>query len=137
MTVAAPPLFITVILLTVWSTVMGFLKGSKDTIVVKLTVEVDSDNGRKVRVPLRATYKKLPVDEARDVANKCAEAEMTDDDVVDQYLVGWDVKGEDDVAVEFTPENVAEAMQIREYRAALVDGFMQVQFGRSAVNAKN
>lgn len=116
---------------------MGFLKGSKDTIVVKLTIEIDSDMGRKIRVPLRATYKKLPVDEAREVANKCASSELSDDDVVDQYLVDWDLKGEKDKPVEFTPENVAEAMQFREYRSALVDGFMQVQFGRSAVNAKN
>ena len=116
---------------------MGFLKGTKDKLTVKLTAELDSDLGRMVRVPFRATYKKLPVDEAREVANKCASSEMSDDDVIDAYLIGWEMNGEDDVPVEFTPEKVAEAMQEREYRTVLVDGFMQVQFGRSAVNAKN
>ena len=116
---------------------MGFLKGSKDTIVVKLPIDIDSDMGRKIRVTLRATYKKLSVDEAREVASKCASTEMTDEDVIDMYLVDWDLKGEKDKVIEFTPENVSEAMQFREYRSALVDGFMQVQFGRGAANAKN
>jgi hypothetical protein len=117
---------------------MAFLKGAKDEITVQLTVEVDGDLGKKIRVPFKATYKKLKVQEARDVVEKCTNGSMTDEDVVEQYLVNWsELKGADDNEVEFNPDNVYTAMQVREYRSALVDGFMRVQFGRQSVNGKN
>lgn len=117
---------------------MAFLKGAKSEVEVHITVEVEGDLGKKTRVPFKATYKKLPVSEAKDVLDKCRDGEMTDDDVIDQYLIGWrDLKGDGDEEVDFCLEAVQQAMQLREYRVALVEGFMVVQLGQKVVDAKN
>ena len=116
---------------------MAFLKGVKDEVWVHVTAVIDGDLGKKIKVPFKAKFLKLTVDEAKAVSEKCAMGEMTDDDVIREHLLGWeDLKGHKDEPVEFNDETLSEALSAREYRVALVDAYMRVQFGRS-FDAKN
>lgn len=111
---------------------MSFLKGVKDQVEVHISVVVAGDLGKKIKVPFKATFQRLSVQDANDVMQKCANEEMTDEDVLRSYLVGWrDLKGANDEEVEFSEDALTEALAVREYRTALIDAYMQVQHGRS------
>ena len=117
---------------------MSFLRGVKDTIQVKLIAEVQGDMGRVIKVPFRARFKKLRTDETKAVLERIKDGAASDDDLVREYLVDWsEMPGENGDEVEFSPEMLTEAMQVREYREALVRGFMLVTFGREVAYAKN
>ena len=113
------------------------LKGQKSQIDVKITADVESDNGKTIRVPFVCTFKKPKVDEARDTLTALQSGDLKDEDFISDYLIGW--KGLDDDngdAVEFNVDNLAEVINVREYRAAIVQGLMSVIAGREAI-AKN
>lgn len=110
------------------------LKGAKSEIDVKVTAEVEIDNGKTMRVPFVCRYRKLPVNEARDLLERVASEGIGDEDLMRDHLVDW--KGLEDAdgdTVEFNADNLETVMQVREYRQAIVGGFMQVLMGRKAL----
>lgn len=117
---------------------MAIFKGKKNEITLQVTAEMIGDNMAPIKVPFRVTYKKLPVSEAREVMALVKDEKLTDENIMERYLVTWaDLQGEDGEMIEFSPAARDEAMELDGYRKALVEGWMQVQFGRQAVRAKN
>lgn len=115
---------------------MGFLKGIKTEIRISLVAEIDDDIGKTIKVPFVVTYRKLPVKEAQAIIDRAAAGEVTDEEIMAEHVLGWHMPGEGG-DVDFTPDNLAAAMQELGYRNALVTGFSQAQFGRKAALQKN
>lgn len=114
------------------------LKGVKDEIEVRVTAVVEVDNGAEVKVPFRAKYKKPVVDEAAKILKDIDEGVETDQSLMEKYLIGWrELKDANDEPIDFSPEAREVLMRHREYRQALVDGFLEVILGRGMARRKN
>jgi hypothetical protein len=117
---------------------MSFLKGIKDTIEVRCEAIIEQGLERPVKVPFIAKYKKLKVDEAKELLDKAKNEEIRDEDIMNETLLGWrNMPGPDGNDVEFCEEALEEAMQHLGYRTALTDGFLEAQFGRKGALGKN
>jgi len=120
------------------------LKGVKDKIDVKVTAEIETDNGRTIQVPFMATFKKLNSEdralarlrffgENDDDDNVIKEA-LSTEDLMDEYLLGWsNVPTETGEPFEYTPENLAEMLSAPEYADALYRGAYCAAFGKAAL----
>lgn len=116
---------------------MTILKGVKDRIDVKVTANIDTDNGRTIKVPFVVTAKKPSFDERKDVAQKIDRGELLDEDLVAEYLLGWHgLKDQNDSEIDFNAETLGDLMAATEYRAALVRGLLTAILGKEAM-AKN
>lgn len=114
---------------------MAFLKGVKDEVVVNVKAVVSGDFGTKITIPFKARYKRLKVADAKILMDKVKDDGMTDEEMINEVLVGWsDMRGADDQNVEYGPEALAEAMSVMGYRKALVEGFINQQF---EIDSKN
>lgn len=113
---------------------MIILKGVKDRIDVKVTAEVNSDNGRTIKVPFLITAKKPNFDERREVLQKVNDEVLLDEDLVAEYLHGWSgLRGADDAEVMYNEDTLAAVMAAPEYRAALVRGLITAIVGKEAL----
>lgn len=111
-------------------------------------------------VPFKATFKKLKRSESKALlkhqgvsmgrataiskgdANEESLKFFEDDYMVEQTLknlVGWEMPSPEEGVewIPFTPENVAECVEINEYANALTAGFMKVQTGSVEADVKN
>lgn len=114
------------------------LKGVKNEIEVRVVAEIAQDLGKTEKVPFRAKYRKPSFSEARATQQSLADGAMTDEEVMDQYLLGWrDLKDSNGDEIEFSADNLAVLMEATEYRKALVDGVLEVLLGRDMVARKN
>lgn len=115
------------------------LRGKKDQLKVQTQVELEGDNNKTEKFKFVSVVKVAEVDEwSADWDRLQSEEEFTDAELVDKYLIDWEnLKGDDGEQIEFTPENVAEALQIREYRLALVKAIIEANAGRAVLRAKN
>lgn len=113
---------------------MAILKGVKDRIDIKITAQVEVDNDGIVSVPFVATYRKPKFSEAKEVLLRVHSEEVDDRELMDTYLLGWKgLQAEDGSEVEFTPENLTDVLESREYRKALASGLMSVLMGKDAL----
>lgn len=116
---------------------MAILKGKKDQISVKVVAELEGDLGKKIRVPFIATYKKLTAPEARAVQERLVDG-LSDEELIREHLIEWrDMMGDNDELVEYSPEMLEEALLIFGYLKALVNGYMEAQFGKEVLRKKN
>ena len=114
------------------------LKGVKDEVELRITAICEIDNGAEERVPFHAKYRKPSVAESRAIVDAIEQGAETDETLMEKHLLGWrGLKGADGQEVPFSAETLEIAMQAREYRAALVGGFMEVVLGRGVVSRKN
>ena len=117
---------------------MSIFKGAKDQIALKVTAQMMQDYGKVLKVPFVAVYKKLSPSEAKAVMERVQAEEIGDTEVVTEHLIEWrDMPGAEGADLDFSPEALAEALETDGYRRALVEGFMEVQFGRETVRRKN
>lgn len=115
-----------------------FFKGSRDSVQLRVTAKCPTDDSREIPIHFKARYRCPDQDERREIAEGARDKTLTDDDIVDRLLIGWeDVKDKNDEPIEFTPENVSAAMQFPPYREALVEGAVQLVFGKEILRAKN
>lgn len=116
---------------------MSILKGVKDEISVKVTAEIDSDNGTTIRVPFVIRSRKPMQDERKAVLKRIADGEIEDDALVADYLLDWsNLKGADGSDVAYNEANLQEVLQAPEYRSAVVGGIVSAIVGKAAL-AKN
>lgn len=113
------------------------LKGQKEEITLKLTAKVEQDAGKTIPVRFTATYKKPSVEETKAVIASFEGEEGRDDlEVALEWIVGFgDIFNIDDQPVDFSPENLAIVMNVREYRKALIGGLSDILYGKGI--AKN
>jgi len=123
---------------------MAILKGVKDEINVKVCAEVNADHGKTIKVPFVVMYKKPGTSEAKEVLRKLnpgydedgvqLEPEVTDDELMDEYVLGWsDVPTSTGEEFEFSLENLEVMLDVPEYRIALVQGLRDVLLGKAAM----
>lgn len=116
---------------------MSLLKTSPDTITIDRTAKLEMSGGKVSTVRFKATYRRLSVRDARLASEDAVAGRSSDDDIIARDLVGWEMPGNDGNPVDFNEDAVAEAMSVREYRQALIDGWLEVQFGREGLGQKN
>lgn len=117
---------------------MALLKGKQDQIVIPLTAEIDGDHGKTISVDFSATVKLLPYEEAQEVLatiNSKDKDKPGDETLVRRYVLDWDMPGPDGEKVRFGDAALAEALSIRGYRVALVEGVMQMLLGKKFMEA--
>lgn len=115
-----------------------FFKGSRESVLLTLSAKCTTDTGGAHNVPFKARYKLLSQADRKQLVDDATAGVKNDDDVVNAMLVDWqDVKDQNDEPVEFTPENVAAAMDFPPYREALVNGALQLIFGKEVLRRKN
>lgn len=116
---------------------MSLLKKAPDTITVERTAKLELSEGKTQNVRFKATYRRLSHKEAQATHEETLAATKSDDDVIARDLMGWQMPGSDGNPVEFSEEAVEDAMAIREYRQELINGWLEVQFGRDGLARKN
>ena len=116
---------------------MGMLKVPPKTVTVERVAKIDGDKGHVQQVRFTATYNRHSSKKALEINDQLLKGEITDEQLMAEDLVDWTMPGVDGEPVECTAENVEQAMQFREYRKELVDGWFLVQHGREALARKN
>lgn len=115
---------------------MAILKGAKDSIRLKVVaVFEETADSKELKVPFGATYRALKTSEAKSVLESVQAGEMGDEDLMKRYLIAWDLTDESNEPVPLS--ELSEVMEIRSYRKALVDGFLQTIVGKKALATKN
>lgn len=117
---------------------MALLKGKQDQIVIPLTADIDADHGKSIAVDFTATIKLLPYEDAQAVLetiNSKGKDKPSDETLVRRYVLDWDMPGPDGEKVRFSDAALAEALSIRGYRVALVEGVMQMLLGKKFMEA--
>lgn len=108
-----------------------FFKGSRDSVMLPLTAKCWTEAGGIYNINFKGRFRRPNQDERREIAEGIRSEALRDDDVVEKLLIGWaDVKDKDDEPIEFTPENVAAALQEPAYREALVRGALTMIYGK-------
>ena len=117
---------------------MPILKGAKDSIRLKVTATFEQTaDDAEVRVPFRAVYKSLKQSEAKATIDAVQAGELSDDDLMRRFLLDWDLTDAENQPVPFNEREILEVMEIRPYRKALVDGFLQSLLGKKGLATKN
>jgi hypothetical protein len=115
-----------------------FFKGSRDSVLINLSAKCPTATGGVQNVNFKGRYRCPQQDEARQLIEDAEARIKTDDDVVNALLTGWEgVKDSNDEPIDFDPDNFKEAMNYPPYRAALVEGAMQILFGKEILRQKN
>lgn len=118
---------------------MSMLRGVKSELTVPVRAVFLQDGGKRDQIiDFEATFTKLKAKEFQEVMSRVESGEYSDEDILNLYLVGWGkLKGTDGEDVAYCEDALADALEYREYRKALIDGFMLVQLGRKQALAKN
>lgn len=116
---------------------MSILKGVKDKIDVKVTAEVESDNGKIIQVPFIITSKKPDFEGRKAFGTALDDGGMKDEELVSEFLLGWhELRGADGQEIEYNEDTLSEVMAATEYRRAVVNGILRAVIGKDAL-AKN
>lgn len=119
---------------------MGILHGSKDEFTTSTVAEID---GKQLK--FFATFRRRDWDEAARIAGEISDALLNDaargwdlmKSTIREDLVKWDKLHGDGGEVEYTAENLEQALAIYSYRHALYRGWTAAQMQQPSVNAKN
>jgi hypothetical protein len=113
-----------------------FFKGSRESVLLTLSAKCPTESGGIYSVPLKARFRCPSTDECKEFREALKAERMNDDDLVSKLLIGWEgVKDSKDEPIEFNEENVHAAMQFVPYRIALVEGAIQMAFGKEAMES--
>lgn len=111
-----------------------FFKGRRDSVLLTVTAKCPTESGGEHAIPFKVRYRCPSTDECREFRDGLKNESITDDDLVLKVAIGWEgVKDSKDEPIEFTEENVREALQFVPYRIALVEGAIQMVFGKKAM----
>jgi hypothetical protein len=112
---------------------MSRLKGIRDEVSVSVAAEFRGDLGKIERVRFVCRYRNYRVTEANALLERVRSGALGDEELVRTVLIDWrDLKGDDGSAIEFNDESLAEALEHLPYRRAIVNGWMEQQFGIKA-----
>lgn len=115
-----------------------FFKGSRESVLINLSAKCPTDKGGTLNVAFKGRYRCPQQDEARQLIEDAEARTKTDDDVVNALLMGWEgVKDNNDEPIDFDEESVKAALNYPPYRSALVEGAMQILFGKEILRQKN
>lgn len=108
-----------------------FFKGTPETVLLPLTAECLTASGGTTKVNFKGRYRRIGVEEQKQVRQQLAESAVTGEEVIRQLLVGWsDVQDKDGEPVEYSPENREAALLNPYYLDALGDGALIIVYGK-------
>jgi hypothetical protein len=115
-----------------------FFKGSRESVLITVSAKCPNSNGGIQNITFKARYRCPQQDEARQLVDDAETRVKLDDEIVLSLLTGWEgVKDRDEEPIEFSDESVREALNYPPYRVALVEGAMQILFGKEILRQKN
>lgn len=101
------------------------------------TVKVDFilEDGKTETRSFKAKFKRLEQSELDTISEGAREGSMTDSEIVDRVLVGWDgVADEHGNPLEFNPENLKALLNLHPTRPSIVRTFYATIGGSKAKN---
>ncbi len=111
-----------------------FFKGPRENVMLPLTAEFLTGTGGTYKVNFRARFRRPEADERKDVQERASAKAIDDEQVVSLFLLGWaDVQDSENNPIEFSPEALTAAMQVPEYREALVQGALTMVYGKKVI----
>jgi len=109
-----------------------------DTIKTRVDIVIPGDMGKTQKGDFVAEIKKLPVSEAKDIMQDVERGNLSDEELLSQYVVDIKgIRGEDGAEVQFSEEVLTQLVDMEYVRKPLVDAFLKVQFGRDFLKRKN
>jgi hypothetical protein len=115
-----------------------FFKGSRDSILITLSAKCPTATGGIYNIQFKGRYRCPLNDEARQLIEDAGSSLKTDDDVVRALMTDWEgVSDTDGEPIKFSDEALADALNYPPYRAAIVNGAMEVLFTREVLREKN
>jgi hypothetical protein len=111
-----------------------FFKGRRESVLLTLSSKCPTESGGILAIPFKARYRCPSTDECREFREGLKAETVTDDDLVNKLVIGWEgVKDDKDEPIPFSEETLREALQFVPYRIALVEGAIQMAFGKEAL----
>jgi len=116
---------------------MSILRGVSSEIDIPITVYCARDMGKTLRIGFVIRVKKPNHDECKQVIQKATDKTLVDDELLDEYLLGWSGLEGNEGAVAYTPENREEVLNAPEYRSEIIDAISSIIRGGKTGVAKN
>lgn len=119
-----------------------FLKGVKNELWLQCVAEVRQDGGKPISVPFKIKFKKPSMREVKELQRDFQESLVNFDvdvmiDIIEGFVLDWDMPGNDGNPVEFCEENLEIAMNDIDYFNAIANGFADLISGQERQRAKN
>ncbi len=106
----------------------------KDRVIVK----VPGDFNKFTKENLELEWKRLDVDETKEILEGIRNETVREDDVIEDSLINVvNLKDEEGNDLPFNTELLHKIMNINYIRKSIIQSFMNVQIGREALKAKN
>ena len=117
---------------------MRMLKGVREEIRLNVEASIDRDlNQRPEVIRFIAIYRKKPHSERQATYAAMRDETITDYEVLNDYLVGWEkLEDADGEEVPFNEDELRDVLEFTEYRTALIDGLIVALTSKEAA-AKN
>lgn len=111
------------------------LATQSDHITYPVTVECLDENGKLAPKKFKAHFARLPQSEIDDLIAKAQAKEITDNDLVDKVLVGWDdVVDDSGKPIEFSPAMRDRLLEIFPVRPSVVTAWFESLSGAKRKN---
>lgn len=119
-----------------------FLKGVKNELWLKCQASIRQDEGKPIEVPFRVKFRKPSMREVKNMQRDFQEALVAFDvdrimDLLEAFILDWDMPGSDGQPVEFCPENLELAMDDIDYFNAIANGFADLISGNDSQRLGN
>ena len=119
-----------------------FLKGVKNELWLKCHAAIRQDEGKPIDVNFRVKFRKPSMREVKDMQQNFQEAIVSFDvdtmiDLLSDYILDWDMPGNDGNTVEFREENLELALDDIDYFNAICNGFADLISGRDSQRLGN
>ena len=97
------------------------IKGQKDELTVSVTIEAKGDHGKTIRDKMHLTVKRLGRKKIAEYNERfrAEDKTLTEDDVCEELITGWQFKDVNGEEVEFNPDNLAEILDHPDYFKAI------------------
>ena len=117
---------------------MALIKGDPSHIIIPVIAEEDADYGKTDTIKFNVTVKRLRYSECQSVFKAIQSrgdnhGEPSDDALVSDFVIGWDLKGPDGTALDFNPHTLSETMEKRGHRDALIEAVMIMILGKKVM----
>ncbi len=109
-----------------------------NTLKKVIKVEIPGDFGKATKADFEATFKRLPVSQARDLIKQIQEKSADEDKVLRDSVV--DIEGVTDGEgneVEYSSELLSQLLEESYIRGPLLAGFMDVNYSLDKLRQKN
>lgn len=108
------------------------------TIQKTINVQIPGDFGKTVAADFDATFRRMPVSEARELVKQIQENSTTEEEVLRHHVVNLKgIKDSDGKEVEFSAELLNRLIDEAYIRGPLLAGFLDVNYGLDKLRTKN